>query len=233
MKERPILMSAPMVMACLREVDPKTQTRRAMNPQPASGWAPESPPVLGRITSPHSKRGKFGVFLRRGLGTDFPEADLVPCPYGQPGDRLYVRENGWQRPERTAKMMREGADTWKPYYYDADGLTEQDVADFKAWGFKRRPSIHMPREHSRIQLEIVSLRVERLQDISEADAMAEGCKHYEPANYLSHGDLSHDGRYVHATAIASYKQLWNSINGAGSWAGNPWVWVVDFKRITA
>jgi hypothetical protein len=88
MKERPILFSAPMVRA-LQE-GRKTQTRRIANIP--LGWAPEDPPELGRITSPHPKKGRFGVFARRGLGTDFPEADLIPCPYGQPGDRLWVKE---------------------------------------------------------------------------------------------------------------------------------------------
>lgn len=222
MKEGPILMSAPMVVATRREVNPKTQTRRALKVQP---W---------HVTTVESGNHIFDFRSDKAdLEKVVDMAGMVSrCPYGQPGDRLYVRENGWQRPERTAKMMREGADTWAPYYYDADGLAEQDVADFKAWGFKRRPSIHMPREHSRILLEIVSVRVERLQDISETDAMAEGCAYYEPANYLSHGGWSHDGRYVHGTALASYRTLWGQINGAGSWATNPWVWVVEFKVIT-
>src|SRR5205085_1532348 len=96
------------------------------------------------------------------------------CPYGQAGDRLWVRENGWERPERTPKLMREGADTWEPFYYDADGISWQEAADFKAWGFKRRPSIHMPRAACRILLEVASVRVEPLLEISEQDALAEG-----------------------------------------------------------
>lgn len=128
------------------------------------------------------------------------------------GDRLWVRETGWQRPERTPKMMREGADTWAPYYFDADGLTEADHEQFKSWGFKRRPSIFMPRWASRISLEIVNVRIERLQDISEADAKAEGVE-------------------AVGTHRVSYIALWNTLNGAGSWEANPWVWVVEFKRI--
>jgi hypothetical protein len=114
-------------------------------------------------------------------------------------------------------MMREGADTWEPYYFDADGLTDQDSEDFKAWGFKRRPSIHMPRIASRITLEITGVRVERLQDISRGDAMAEGC----PFPNMAKGD---DPRQW-------YTALWDQINGAGSWKTNPWVWVVEFKKV--
>ncbi len=203
MKYRPILFSAPMVRALLD--GSKTQTRRAVTPAPEmvtdktiAPWQGD-PVALQRLLTLNGKT----------------------CRYGQPGDRLYVRENGWQRPERTPKMMREGADTWAPYYYDADGLTEQDVADFKAWGFKRRPSIHMPRVHSRILLEIVNVRVERLRDISEADCIAEGA---------SGGHGSIPGYTYNATPLEHYSYIWEQINGAGSWALNPWVWVVEFKR---
>ena len=218
MTERPILMSAAMVCATLREIDPKSQTRRALKVQRQNGWGFETPPVFGRITSPHPNKNKFGAFIRRGIGTDFPETDIIICPYGQPGDRLWVRENGWERPERTPKMMREGADTWEPYYFDADGYTDLEHDQFKEWRFKRRPSIHMPRWASRILLEIVSVRVERLQDISEADATAEGTPH----------SLNHPaGR----TAVENYQHLWECINGDGSWDANPWVWVIEFKRV--
>ncbi len=145
-----------------------------------------------------------------------------PLPYGLPGDRLWVRENGWERPERTAKMMREGADTWKPYYFDADGLSWQDLEDFKAWRFKRRPSIHMPRWASRITLEIIGVRAERLQDISEADALAEGI-----TLHPDHHNKPRDNIYG---PVQTYRDLWESINGPGSWEANPWVWVVEFKR---
>jgi hypothetical protein len=191
MKERPILFSAPMVRALLD--GSKTQTRRVVN-----------------------HRHLAQIDLQRGGCT---ANWSKPMPYGQPGDRLWVRENGWERPERTPKMMREGADTWEPYYFDADGLTDQDSEDFKAWGFKRRPSIHMPRTASRINLEITRVRVERLQDISERDAMAEGVKN---SLHLPGGRFARE----------NFEHLWWSINGEGSWEANPWVWVVEFKRVT-
>ena len=156
MKSTGILMSAPDVRAILAGT--KTQDRRAIKPQP---------------TSTASQCFAEGGLLQIAEG---PRAGHpLKCPYGAPGDQLVVREAGWERPDRTPRMMREGADTWEPYYYDADGLSDQDHQDFKAWGFKRRPSIFMPRAASRITLEITSVRVERLCDISEADAVAEGC----------------------------------------------------------
>ena len=206
MKVRPMLFSAPMVRALLD--GSKTQTRRVVKPQPESRHIEQVGSMLG-----FKKRNGDGFWL----WPNAREKILTDCPYGQPGDRLWVRENGWERPERTPKMMREGADTWEPYYFDADGLTDQDSEDFKAWGFKRRPSIHMPRIASRITLEITGVRVERLQDISRGDAMAEGC----PFPNMAKGD---DPRQW-------YTALWDQINGAGSWKTNPWVWVVEFKKV--
>jgi hypothetical protein len=206
MKERPLLFSGPMVRALLN--GSKTETRRVFK----------------------SKNG--GVQPR---ANDLPgmRQILRNCPYGQPGDRLWVRENGWERPERTAKMMREGADTWKPYYFDADGLSWQDSADFKAWGFKRRPSIHMPRWASRITLEITEVRVERLQDISEADAIAEGIESEPGTAHWKNYDPSPGGWRYWESPIQSYRTFWNSINGPDAWDENPWVWVVAFKRVEA
>jgi len=206
MKERPIIFSAPMVNAILE--GRKTMTRRVVKPQPD-----------------HPQFGK-----RHMLATDDEGVDLylhsstlhraIRCPYGTPGDRLWVRESGWERPERTAKMMREGADTWPRFAYVADGWSEDDHADFKRWGFKRRPSIHMPRWASRILLEITSVRVERLNDITVADAVAEGA--------LVQREVDQFAR-VHA--ISMFSAIWQGIHGPGSWAANPWVWVVEFQRV--
>lgn len=159
-------------------------------------------------------------------GTDLDTFLALPkkeacCPYGLPGDRLWVRENGWERPARTPKMMHEGADTWAPYYYDADGITPAEAADFKAWGFKRRPSIHMPRSACRIVLEVTGVRIEQLREISEADCRAEGC----PGG---HGAIP--GYAYNATPHEHYSAVWEALNGADSWQTNPWVWVVEFRR---
>lgn len=218
-KERPILFSGAMVRAILD--GRKTQTRRALRVQP--------PADTFRMDTYHHPDGQhyFWAWKEAFSGCELHTGwEPICCPYGQSGDRLWVRENGWERPERTPKMMRDGADTWAPYYFDADGYSEQDKADFKAWGFKRRPSIHMPRAASRIILEITAVRVERLNDCSQADAIAEGAPPSHPSidvisRLFGYEDLSRSW----------YAQLWEQINGPGSWAANPWVWVVEFKRL--
>lgn len=144
------------------------------------------------------------------------------CPYGVPGDRLWVRENGWERPARSARDLREGADTWLPYYFDAD---EEDPAWFREHGFRRRPSIHMPRWACRLVLEVVGVRVEQLQQITEAGARAEGCR---PAT-LGPGQIHWaDG------VVGDFRALWESLNAKrASWYTNPWVWVISFRRLEA
>lgn len=207
MTERPILFSGAMVRAILQSQ--KQQTRRVLRDQ--------NPVDLGACM--------YGAHLSRRAVHDHGKlvgTRLAPvhCPYGVPGDRLWVRENGWERPERTPRMMREGADTWSPYYFDADGLTDTDQDQFKAWGFKRRPSIHMPRWACRMVLEVTGVRVERLQDISHDDACAEGIE---------------NTRGGKAACVARYRQLWDSLNadrGYG-WANNPFVWVVSFRLAAA
>jgi hypothetical protein len=183
-KERPILFSAPMVRAILD--GSKTQTRRVVKQQPkhAPFQTEDSIHELGAewFTS-HGWVGK--------------------CPYGQPGDQLWVRET-W------SKCFQRAGSSDPAYLYKAD---LKDGWQY-LMGPKWKPSIHMFRVASRIQLEIVSVRVERLNDCSEADAGAEGA-YTDPA----------------CPAYDSYATLWDSINGAGSWKANPWVWVVEFKVI--
>jgi hypothetical protein len=195
MKERPILFSAPMVRAILE--GRKTMTRRVIKPHPTlfngragghdCGW-------------PIDERGR-----------------LVACPYGQPGDRLWVRETFQTLEDFAAKDAT---------YYRADGKKITALVDGDKYDLshKWRPSIFMPRALSRITLEITSVRVERVQDISEADAIAEGC-------IASNDDLT-DG-YFDIPARSFFEDLWDSINaklGYG-WDANPWVWVVEFKRV--
>lgn len=132
------------------------------------------------------------------------EALSKKCPYGSPSDRLWVRETF--------------ADTGTGYTWRATYCQGRNEA------MRWKPSIHMPRAASRILLEVVSVRVERLQDVSEADAAAEG--------WSRRPEVSDDPQ-VHADAARDwYMDLWEQINGAGSWDANPWVWVIEFKRVT-
>jgi hypothetical protein len=242
-KELPILFQGAMIRALL--ADTKTQTRRVAGLHVINA-EPDRYDYLGIVSGPAEPHYAFHDKL---AGAQV----LVRCRSGQRGDRLWVRENGWERPFRTAKMMREGADTWAPYYFDADGITEQDAADFKAWGFKRRPSIHMPRVASRILLEVTAVRVERLQAISEADALSEGIvAHRKGGWHVEQPPQGIEGtnHFGFKTARDAYRVLWESINpptiplldedgrtigrqlNPARWEANPWVWVVSFRRIT-
>lgn len=234
MKERPIIFTAQSVRAIL--AGRKTMTRRIVKlPEIISEPGDADATSVGWLDHHESGPGWHGWM------TEYPEEGSVPlrCPYGQPGDRLWVRESGWERPVRTPTMMREGADTWPRFAYDADAWNDQDRADFKAWGFKRRSPIHMPRWASRITLEIESARVERLQDISEADALAEGVERIFPAGHPADTGPNHytaEGpervSLNQPTAVGAFRALWALINGDDSWSANPWVWVLSFRRVT-
>lgn len=227
MKERPILFSAPMVRAILAGT--KTQTRRIapisdLNIKPHSDdlvtWGVSFTKPLKGVLGSHSG-GRFSDLQARSIiASQFN-------PYGQPGEKLWVRET-WMDLLGTG-IERKTGDHGR-YAYAADtppGSYGDDQR--KAYGLKWRPSIHMPRAASRITLEVTDVRVERLQDISEADAAAEGITPYP----------GHHGRWLsehrpglnYPSAIAAYRDLWESINGPSSWDANPWVWVVEVKRV--
>lgn len=222
MKERPILFSAPMVRAILAGT--KTQTRRVVKPQP-----PSEVTSAGVMSAPG--RGYDGEWSW--LSGDPKDCDSwgfvgeeFRCPYGQPGDRLWVRET----------FYHHGACAC----YRADGWTDApDVGYQVTPAPKWTPSIHMPRWASRILLEIFSVRVERLQAISDADSVAEGisCYPFRPDDGFPVCDgftyRENDGKCgLWPKAAQAYRELWESINGPGSWDANPWVWVVEFKRVT-
>lgn len=206
MKERPILFSGAMIRAIL--AGQKTQTRRVAKPV--------RHPDLGHICTPGS------LVLEREPQHVIDRA----CPYGQPGDRLWVRES-WRTDSTLDAKPPSSFKAW-PIFYSADGKIIKHGSFFGDTDGKTRPGIHMPRWACRILLEIVSVRVERLQDICEADAEAEGCA-AEPCDHKRQNceDIGCCG----PTAVGAYRYLWDSINGAGSWAANPWVWVVEFKRV--
>lgn len=200
MKERPILFSGSMVRALLAGT--KTQTRRVVKPQPNF----KSP-----VRAYHRPDGQYKWVLQSGMG-DGAVSGGFSCPYGQPGDRLYVKEtheyNDIGSGMCEVLYMADGVRIWKE-------LSADDDAKIKRMG-KARPSIHMPHWASRITLEVTGIRVERLQDISHDDACAEGIEN-------TRGGVE--------ACVGRYRDLWESINGPGSWDANPWVWVVEFKRV--
>jgi hypothetical protein len=208
MKTKPILFNAEMVRAILD--GRKTQTRRVVKPQPPSS--------CGRVLY-HPKPAEIWMFQNH---------ENIICPYGAPGDELWVKET----------MISDGDDWWN---YAADGGSrdfplnddETEYADYVLdWMDKQRkkqrtivPSIHMPRWASRITLRITDVRVERVQDITDADALAEGIK---PSDVAARGY-----QRGYQDARVAFRVLWNSINekrGFG-WEKNSWVWVVEFEVV--
>ena len=222
MKERPILFSGPMVLALLAGT--KTQTRRAVKPQPwascliEEGMDGEAPFI-------------YSALHGEGPGHDVQEwRSPCTCPYGQPGDRLWVRETfvqGWDYDPVTDCIQQFDADGKKrpiKTWYRADDA-DIDWCDADGWEANTpwKPSIHMPRSASRITLEVTGVRAERLQDISEADAQAEG--------WTRRPEVSTDPQVHKEAARDWFMDLWESINGPGSWGANPWVWCVSFSRV--
>ena len=224
MAERPILFSGPMVRAILAGT--KTQTRRVITPQPDRVWG----------SGVRHGETRFSAHVRYATGT--PDV-WVPCPYGDgdAGDRLWVRETWNAVNTRGAFWDELNADEragwrWLPLYKASETAGE--------WGHYEgpyRPSIHMPRQFSRITLEVLSVRVERVQDISEADAQAEGVIH-DPDPITGQGaawwvDRPDGAQQGYVTAREAYSALWDKLNEARGygWKVNPWVWVVEFKAV--
>ncbi|MBK6854659.1 MAG: hypothetical protein IPG93_24575 [Burkholderiales bacterium] len=220
MKERPILFSAPMVRALLEGT--KTQTRRPVKPQPPAD-APliyvgrYAPALIDRRGEMYPGEDVFGAEFDDGSDG----AWCIKCPYGAPGDRLWVKETIRLLPEFEPESEHAVSE------FSADG----EITKADAWPWKRRvlPSIHMPRGLSRITLEITEVRVERLCRISDDDARAEGVEKTSQRGWRDYG-LDLPNAQPHAPG--SFASLWGSINGIGSWSANPWVWVLTFKRVT-
>jgi hypothetical protein len=205
--KRPIGFSGPMVRAILD--GRKTQTRRIIKHR-ENRWECSDDGVTGKAW-PFWPCYVFGE----------PEPIAMPCPYGKPGDRLWVRETF-------------NSDWCDQVIFKADGGSAKDAGYTKEPKWKR--SIHMPRWASRITLEITAVRVERLGDISEADAIAEGIES-RPISWLpTASEYRYYGWiYKHdqwsLSPMNSYESLWESINGPESWAANPWVWVIQFQKV--
>lgn len=222
-KERPILFSADMVNAI--SAGRKTQTRRVVK-----GDVHHLNHAHRIIKSSHSKRtGKFE--FSKSLKNLSHYDTIVECPYGEVGDRLWVRES-WRADDQLDHIKPSELRELEPIYYEADGLVRIKACHMIEKG-KLRPSIYMPRWASRILLEITDVRVERLQDISEEDAKAEGIKACCEVDGDERFQDYSGSKYV-VGAKYSFQTLWESINGKSEdkcWDANPWVWVVEFKRV--
>lgn len=215
MTDRPILFSGSMVCALLAGT--KTQTRRVVKP----------PPMVGPEESWFVRDCGQWAWGPRRLPTELPGRLMSgwrTCPYGAPGDRLWVRET-WadgskvypchQFEYRATAMISDDdvKEHGRGCTFAKDG--KKNFECYKCAGFKWKPSIHMPRAGSRITLVVTDVRVQRAQDISEEDARDEGCP----------GESEE-------SAADEYAHLWNTINGPGAWDLNPWVWAITFRRVT-
>lgn len=213
MKERPILFSAPMVRAILE--GRKTQTRRIVKPQDSIHGPTESG---GVFWIPEAMQGEVEPNCAAILATE-------RCPYGQPGDQLWVKETFRVNGTMAGPRVTYAADKAEAFPKGCPDDCPDWVADDNHW----RPSIFMRRYASRIQLSITSVRVERLNDCSEEDAKAEGV-HWDDG--LGGWSADEQGGCFHASSpVIAYEKLWESINSPGSWTANPWVWVITFERI--
>ncbi len=212
MNDYPILFSGEMVRAILE--GRKTQTRRVMKPQPSADFSPitvewYAPTVEGRDGEEQPGTEIFGVY---------GDEEGYRCPYGAPGDRLWVRET-W---------LLDG----NVYLYKAN-FGKGVLSD--SWQGHWKPSIHMPRVASRITLEIVKVRVERVKDITRSDAILEGVSNvwsWDAGRNAEHPE--HFSRALLNPYVANYSVLWDKINAARGlgWDVNPWVWVIEFKQVT-
>ncbi len=239
MKERGMIFNAEMVRAILD--GRKTQTRRIMKVQPKPS---------------KSRPGDFW-FSSKKLESMVHVSDLAPCnspiadyhlfiqehccPFGAVGDRIWVRE-AYRFPASLDDISPTGVGEmavatgyrkpWAPTFYEFTGTFSDGWKGFEtppkvSDAGKLRPSIHMPRWASRILLEITDVRVERLNAISQEDAQAEGMEltGWRP----TYSDPDSGGEVM--TPYDNFAELWSSIYGEGSWKADPWVWVIEFKRV--
>lgn len=223
MKERPILFSGPMVRAIL--AGRKTVTRRAIKPSMRS--ADTQFELHQQQDGSWRPMHTFDESSMDHQGTEHP----ITCPYGKVGDRLWVRESFADLRGTGIEHRPDPAGPLHRYAFAADSPpgSASDEAR-KDFGVKWKPSIHMPRAASRILLEITTLRVERLQDISGDQAEAEGVDYAMCRQFFETSPSRHECKEA---VIHGFAGLWASINGAESWHANPWVWVVEFRRVTA
>lgn len=217
---RPILFSAPMIRALLD--GSKTQTRRIVKQQERLRLGHD---VLHRGDTLPEYRNEHG-----GWQQWVPNAKTMRCPYGAPGDVLWVREtwciNGFPSTATSPEHCYFAASDEAQAAHDGDGFTifNKDGSERSPW----KPSIHMPRWASRLTLQLTDVRIERLQDISEQDAIAEGCGPVIADDLKTHPLAKHIG----PAPVNHYAALWERINGETgprSWDANPWVWALTFN----
>lgn len=225
MKFIQILFSTPMVQSILE--GRKTQTRRVVKPQPPNDFE-----YLGTDTDNSSGQS---IFYACWEGSTFHN---VKCPYGQPGDILWVREKSCYVHLEHAHDLLEGFREKRQIIYGTDMHDDWMKYAKEKYGYKWTPSLFMAKHHCRIFLKISNVRVERLQDISEGDAEREGInivEHNCYENYIIEKDWQYDGMnqkgfHMIENPIGSFASLWAKINGEQSWEDNPWVWVIEFER---
>jgi hypothetical protein len=202
-KERPILFSAAMVRAILD--GRKTQTRRVLKQAIGPSLSVDSDEIgIAKLSWLHGAGPGYAVE---------ETVKRVPCPYGQPGDRLWVRET-WAQPAASDP----GLTVYRANYPSCVPAGFENIPPTES--ITGKPSIHMPRAACRIVLEVTGVRVERLKDCSEDDAEAEGIAFLREVPDVDET----------LTARQLYECLWDSINGASAWEANPWVWMVEFRR---
>ncbi|HGE8501493.1 hypothetical protein ACYZFV_01415 [Serratia ureilytica] len=217
MKERPVIFNGEMVRAILD--GRKTQTRRVIkNQRMGDCWS------VKPAKSPLYERHSHDWWLPTGTK---PYSALPVCPLGQEGDRLWVRETFM---DLTGTGIEATTGKFEGFAYRADtpaGSYGDEVR--KEYGLKWTPSLHMPRKACRILLEITAVRVERLNDISQEDAQAEGM---ELTGWVpSYSNPDNAGFDETLTPYDNFAMLWESIYGEESWGANPWVWVIEFCRV--
>ena len=211
MKETGLIFKAPMVRAILE--GRKTQTRRVAKPV--------KHPDLGNLYTP-------GALA---MGREPQHVIDRACPLGQPGDRIYVRETA--RSCRAYEVQGYPPSQWgnKPIWFEADGTPPGAET---AWATKATPAIHLPMFAARIWLEVTGVRVERLQDISEEDAITEGIERADNffgcTCWKAYGEPEGADVVCPDDPIGSFRTLWESTGG--DWDANPWVWAIDFKVLS-
>jgi hypothetical protein len=202
--ERPLLYQTEMVQAILE--DRKTETRRTVKLDTGQ---------LGADSAERLSQTYF-MFQEKGL----PVAGRN-CPYGKPGDLLWVRESFYKHPKNG----------WNIHYKSDYQNTEDD--QWKGTEWKLKPSIHMPKAASRIWLMVESIGVQRVQDINQSDARHEGIEsHYDGPRLIGCKNYLNEGPRYLSTSCLSFASLWISINGLDSYRSNPWVWIIKFRVLS-